>query len=41
MMELMTQWKEKFLQVELKNVLKSHFEIYDHEGAQLKHSKGT
>ena len=41
MMELMTEWKEKFLQVELKNVLKSHFEINDHEGAQLQQSKGT
>lgn len=37
MIELMTEWKEKFLEVELKNVLKNHFE--SNEGAQLLHSK--
>jgi len=36
MIELMTEWKEKFLEVELKNVLKNHFESI--EGTQQ--SKG-
>jgi len=36
MIELMTEWKEKFLEVELKNVLRNHFE--SNEGAQQ--SKG-
>jgi hypothetical protein len=39
MIELMTEWKEKFLQVELKTVLKNHFDFFDDGGASLKQSR--
>ena len=39
MIELMTEWKDKFLQVELKNVLKNHFDFIDDGGTALKQSR--